>query len=282
MVRLQPEAMRGYLWNSGVPSDELDKFRQVWNKLHQDPRVPHRFADQSRCAFTLDPEQTHGVSAEPRIIQQANHPWALGTADIVGDLVEKSGNYTSLDDAVGNGQTWCETPVVRALNNLMAKMIDSRPGSGCFSPPDCEQSNTYLMNMFAARVFRDEENCGHPSPEGVHSDGNALTAMMFLGRDNVLPGTGTNRVFDNMMNLGSYDDFEFQRPGGLRDQHLIAETAFDTPFETVIILDRCVRHEGRPIQQAQLNRPAHRDMYLMFLRAPKCDGSDRITLGCDE
>jgi len=214
------------------------------------------------------------------IIQQANVAWKLTTEDLTGDLAGVSGEYTSLDLATENGRKWCETPVVHALNLLIAKLIDCRKEKGFYSPPECEQSNTFVMNMFAARTFCDVTKGidGDPSPEGVHTDGNAISAVMFMGRENVLPMTGGNRVFKPEMKFGKYDEMEFQRPGGLRDQYLIAETAFETPFETVILLDRVVKHEGQAFLQAELDRQAHRDAYLMFLRSPKLDGSDDIVL----
>jgi hypothetical protein len=286
VLQIQSEEMLSWLAMSGVSNVDLARFKQQWEGLCPDPFVLHREIDSARCAFTLKPVDTFGLktSAEPEFAHENNLPWNLSSEDMVCDYTDKPREFGDLSGKwkTQSGSNWCDNPVARAMNSLMVKLLDLRAGSGCHSPANCEplqSTSRFLFNMFAVRTFRDDSvgMIGDPSPEGVHSDGNAISCIVFVGRDNVLPGTGANRVFDADMPLGKYDEQEFQKPDGLQ-QHLIAECSMDKPFEAFVLLDRVVKHEGRPFIQELLSKRAHRDAYLIFLRSPNSDGSDRLQL----
>jgi hypothetical protein len=122
------------------------------------------------------------------------------------------------------------------------------------------------------------EHAGRPSPEGVHQDGGEITLVMAVNVNNVVPGTGTNRIWSLEQPTGEYSEDDFQRnsPGGFRERNLLHEAGMSAPWECRIVLDRKVKHEGTAFEQRDPSKVAQRDTYLMFIRRPRTNGSDRL------
>ena len=98
--------------------------------------------------------------------------------------------------------------------------------------------STELYKVFQA----DGASIGEPTPEGVHQDDQELVALTMVGRANV---TGAeSRIWD------------LRQPNGtLRD-----------PWDTLIFLDRKVKHKALPFEPAISDLPCHRSIMLHAAR----------------
>ena len=84
---------------------------------------------------------------------------------------------------------------------------------------------------------------------------------------------------------GNYNSTEFGKLNGTSAEgfswdNCIFNKMLVTPWETVFINDRMVKHEVRPFLQEDENCPAYRDVIVNFLRKPHVDGTDmKIVVG---
>ena len=85
---------------------------------------------------------------------------------------------------------------------------------------------------------------GDPSPEGVHQDSAELVCLMLLHRENCRFDSGGNRLWRLEQASGKPD------PEALDEgskSNLLFETVMRDRFDAIFLLDRRLKHEGRPI-----------------------------------
>jgi hypothetical protein len=124
----------------------------------------------------------------------------------------------------------------------------------------------YEAMQTAFRVVFDAQNdqYGDPGPEGVHQDSADVTAILLVGRDNVLGGV--NRVW------------ALEQPSGkscaedLKSDRLLLETTLLHPMDTLILCDRKVRHEVTSVVPRDATRRALRDVLTYELRRAPSNG----------
>jgi hypothetical protein len=105
-------------------------------------------------------------------------------------------------------------------------------------------------------IKQDED--GDPGPEGIHQDDAVLTVVTLIGRDNVKGGV--NRVWhlDQRNGKPSVEDLSSNR--------LLVEQVLLEPFDTLLVMDREVKHEATSISPEDPNLPAVRDVLTYELR----------------
>jgi hypothetical protein len=101
---------------------------------------------------------------------------------------------------------------------------------------------------------------GDPGPEGVHQDAALLTAIVLIGRHNVHNGSGRNRIWSLAQPNG--------KPKVVVQHHdnLIAEMTLQNPLDTLLVLDRKVKHEATVITPIEESLPAIRDVLTFEVR----------------
>ena len=79
---------------------------------------------------------------------------------------------------------------------------------------------------------------------------------------------------------GNYNSSEFGKingtpPEGFSWDNCIFSKMLTTPWETVFVNDRMVKHEVRAFLQEDETRPSYRDVIVNFFRKPHVDGTDK-------
>lgn len=103
---------------------------------------------------------------------------------------------------------------------------------------------------------------GNPGPEGVHQDDATLTVICLIRRNNVRGGV--NRVWTLAQPNGK------PLPSDIRSDNdrLVAEFLLQQPLDTLLVLDRRVKHEATDICPIDTRKVAVRDV-LTFEVRPK-------------
>ena len=141
------------------------------------------------------------------------------------------------------------------------------------------QSKTVINDHLLIKVNKttSAEEC--PSPEGVHQDGTEVTSVTLIERKGVTSG-GETRIWSLQAPTGNYDGIDadgnpIPPPPGFSWNNLVAKMTLKEPWETVYLLDRKVKHEGRPFDGI---RPCHRSIITQLLRKPLRDGADKMLI----
>ena len=98
-------------------------------------------------------------------------------------------------------------------------------------------------------------------PEGVHQDAAHLTAVVLMARENVADGTGGNRVWALEQPAGKPSEADIANAS-----RLLATTVLTARFDTLLVMDRLVKHEAWPIAPADDTRAAVRDVWTFEVR----------------
>lgn len=129
--------------------------------------------------------------------------------------------------------------VLVALQRLLFDVI-ARPSALRWS----DDPAAFEAMMTAFRVRRGGTGRfahGEPSPEGVHQDSAELTAIILVERRNVAPPSGGNRVWSLEQPCGKASAAD------AASSRLLASLTLLERFDTLLVLDRAVKHEGRPL-----------------------------------
>ena len=119
----------------------------------------------------------------------------------------------------------------------------------------------YEAMQTAYRVTKGPGANGDPGPEGVHQDSADLTVVMLIGRDNV--DGGVNRVWTLDQDYGK------PKESDMKSERLLLEHTLKDSFDTLLILDRNVKHEASSIFPMSGSAPAIRDVLTFEVRLKK-------------
>lgn len=154
---------------------------------------------------------------------------------------------------------------VRGLQRLFFEIL-ARPSAIEWraAPGTDEASRFYDAMMSGFRVAHSPATGfpGEPGPEGVHQDSAELTAVVMVHRRNVAAGSAGNRVWSLEQPAGK------PRPGDASGRTLLGALTLADRFDTLLVLDREVKHEALPIAPADPTAPAVRDVLTFEVRRP--------------
>lgn len=160
--------------------------------------------------------------------------------------------------------------LIKGLQQLIHKIL-SRPGTLDWHAADgSELVFETMMSAFRVAKAADEDltqvnEKAEPGPEGVHQDSADLTAIVLMDRTNVTIGSAGNRVWS------------LQQPAGkpcvadLHSSRLIASPVLLQRFDTLMVLDRKVKHEALPIQIPHGQQFGRRDVLTFEARRPMAE-----------
>jgi hypothetical protein len=114
-------------------------------------------------------------------------------------------------------------------------------------------------------------NC--PTPEGVHQDGAQLVFIMYMNSENMAPRSGESRIYSGEQPGGVLTR---EASGEARAKTRVAERNLLTPFESLVLCDREVKHDNRPIVAKDTTKPAFRDV-LVFWARPFNEDDAKVT-----
>jgi hypothetical protein len=102
-----------------------------------------------------------------------------------------------------------------------------------------------------------------PTPEGVHQDGADLVLVMFVNSSNMAPGSAESRLYDLSQDSGMLDHEQSLKA---RQETCLFEHNLTVPFESLIIHDRKVKHDNRPLESKESSADAYRDVLVVWAR----------------
>jgi hypothetical protein len=137
-------------------------------------------------------------------------------------------------------------PILKAYRDLLFQVV-----LPSFVQDDL---SNYSAMQTAFRVTHD------PGPEGVHSDDCILTAVTLISRNNCHPSSGKNRIWSLEQEYGkpSAQDLDSER--------LLYETTLSIPFDTILLLDRKVKHEVTLLEPYDDSNHIQRDVLTFEVR----------------
>lgn len=139
------------------------------------------------------------------------------------------------------------------LRQAVFSLLQS-PALGCADP------EAYDAMQTAYRVTKSANADGDPGPEGIHQDSAELTVVVLVGRENVSSDSGCNRVWSLEQPCGKPSQSD------LSSERLLFQTVLTDPLDTLLVLDRQVKHEASAIAPANVVLPAVRDVLTFEVR----------------
>lgn len=115
----------------------------------------------------------------------------------------------------------------------------------------------------SARPDGAQEDC--PTPEGVHQDGAEIVLIAFIGSKNMASRSGESRIYELEQLSGV-----LTREASIQAQKetRLHEHCMTMPFEAIILDDRNVKHDNKPILPEDESQDCYRDVLVMWGRQP--------------
>ena len=101
---------------------------------------------------------------------------------------------------------------------------------------------------------------GDPGPEGVHQDNCVLTSITMINRNNLTPSSAINRIWTLNQPYGKSKALD------LKSERLLYQSVLDNTLDTLILLDREVKHEVTSIEPADKRQAGVRDVLTYEIR----------------
>ena len=117
--------------------------------------------------------------------------------------------------------------------------------------------STELYKVFKA----DGASTGEPTPEGVHQDEQELVELTMVDRENMT--SAESRIWDLRQPNGQYNSYD--------ERHLLFKGTLRDPWDTLIFLDRKVKHVALPFEPAISDLPCHQSIMLHAVRQKYTD-----------
>ena len=160
------------------------------------------------------------------------------------------------------------SPLTRTMLRLMHEVLASgRDATAATEDVEACEDGRYEAMMTAFRVTKSVHEPkyreGEPGPEGVHQDAAVLTAVTLMRRDNVATGSGANRVWSLEQPAGKPSAADVANATRLLTSRVLIDR-----FDTLLLMDRRVKHEACAIAPADAAQAAVRDVLTIEVRAP--------------
>ena len=147
-------------------------------------------------------------------------------------------------------------------------------------------SNTTINIQDLFRVNKHLAEHAAPSTEGIHQDGFEITSVTLIKRHNVRSG-GETRIWNLQQPIGFYRNADFGESNnttvpdikGFKWSNILFRKTMTQPWETIVINDRKVKHEGRAFYSKEKGKPCYRDVIINNMRKPYLGGIDKMRIG---
>lgn len=291
-------------WDRTEPQRSLGDGSEVYP--YKGTLVSYYYLETSTSAGDeVGAHDTDSVDGDSPVVHVSRSATGLKEAGIAGEEglwvvenVDPTTNTTaelSADTLGRRHRAWPhdsdDNPLVYALQKLLGKLLSQPIEMGLKEAEPKEQAKSecnWEAMQTAFRVTKSPNRHGEPGPEGVHQDDCALTVVVLVGRENVAPGSGGNRVWsleqpcgkavpEEPEELNKVDAVENSRKSQAkqRDEQLLWEGMLERPLDAVFLLDREVKHEALPIEVLDIavnGGVARRDVLTFEVRrAPSRD-----------
>lgn len=253
---IEGERMIRILSAFGSTPESVESFEKVTENLPPDPTLDFRRARNGR--FCLDIEARHAYRTEFQ-------PFMLSVEeDFVRHDSGKIREFAEINDETQLNPTFKALLVFKSL--IAGDMqIAHRPLLDYASPK-------WICTVFHTRTITTRKLTGEPALEGVHSDGVDHTMTVFLGGENMTEDSAVTRFHDmREKNAVQWDAVDPALSLGQRQhRHFL---------DTILIVDHERKHSVSTIAAQDEDRPAWRDMLVVFTRKPCLEG--HVSAGYD-
>ena len=168
-----------------------EHLKETFANLAVNPAMDYKFAEEAAVHITDLTTPPTRLPIQPFILYEDDmkHP----------DKIEgKPRQYTERPSSYINGA------FLRAYARF--NFLLGGDAASCLPEWDADSPAMVVKQWPARTVRRAADGVGEPSPEGVHQDGCEIAMITFVGRDNVMKGTGRNRVWSLDQPLGNHTD----------------------------------------------------------------------------
>lgn len=145
---------------------------------------------------------------------------------------------------------------------LQSGKTSSSSQEGAVAASPSTSPSVFETMQTAYRVIKNAQVAGDPGPEGVHQDAATLTAIVLIQRQNVQGGLNRVWTLEQPNGMPSAEDLENSKG------RLIHQVVLENCLDTLLVLDRQVKHQATAIYPHDPNVPAVRDV-LTFEVRPK-------------
>jgi hypothetical protein len=242
--------MTDLLKEHGATEDDLQAFPKLWSQtMGDDPSYKFRKSTQTRWQFDKEFSTATRLDKAPFKLEYGNN---AVLKDQVREFAEGSEDFVTSS---------VHHAIVKVMGDLLYRTCN-----------DVEKDELgFISGFHQFRITFDPEpdetpegttaNC--PTPEGIHQDGAQLVLIMFINSDNMAPRSGESRIYRKEQEGGVLTRIASREA---REKTRLAERNLVTPFETLILCDRDVKHDNRPIVAADKTRTAFRDVVVFWTR----------------
>merc|ERR1712048_771728 len=152
-----------------------------------------------------------------------------------------------------------QNDAVQALMRFKAYCMASHPIE--IRPTTKVDSPEWITTQFFVRVNSSAALRGEPALEGVHKDGVEYVMTTFLGSKNMRGDSAVTYIHELEQETGlAWNEVD--------RRHIRGVAQHSNFLDTLLFLDRRVKHSVSSLFQKNRMEPAHRDILLLFTRKP--------------
>jgi len=239
----------------GATEADLNAYAGLWDRVGQDPTYSFRMSSQTRWHFQEDLNMLQRLEKAPFILTYGDN---AVLQDEVREFAEGSDDF--IDSTVH----------VAMMKFVRFFLKEVHGGSGT------EKGLGYISGSHQFRVKKDAEvaapeksanpdgtkkDC--PTPEGVHQDGASVVIVTYINSKNLAPRAGESRVYSKDQAGGP-----LSRTTSVEARQItrLAERNLVTPFETILLNDREVKHDNKPLELFDPSQSGFRDVHVIWAR----------------
>jgi len=247
-ARIDGFVMEDLLTEFGATQEDMKVFPSFWDKdkLGDDPTYDFRKTTQTRWNHT---EGFKNIDRLCRAPFKQNYGENATLHDLERNFPEAPSEF--LDSTV--------TKAFQRIMRVFLKNQSSKSGR--------DQTKGGLGYISGCHAFRIQtSNTGaveSPTPEGIHQDGAFIVMITYINSQNLGRHACQSRVYSMEQPAGPLDEAGEEEA---RAKTRLQECNLRTPFETLVLNDREVKHDNLPIKRDDENKDAFRDVLVIWAR----------------
>jgi len=244
-ISVDAPSMEESLQDLGATPEDFSSFLDTWNRLPPDPVYGFRQTTQTRVLI-----EEGKIERQPRAAFLIPYGENKQLKDMRREFAEAE-------------PAFLQSKTLHAVWRLMRQLVLANGKKGTPYISGCHQFRIIKRpdNLEELGPFGTVNNS--PTPEGVHQDGADLVLVMFVNSSNMAPRSAESRLYDLSQDSGVLDQEQSLKA---RQETCLFEHNLTVPFESLIIRDRKVKHDNRPLESKDSSADAYRDVLVMWAR----------------
>jgi hypothetical protein len=241
--------MRPILATLGATDEDLDGLKATSDNLAPDPTLSFRKSRNGRFMLDMDASVVRRLEFQPFVLSAAE-----------GFVRHDSGQLRRFRGIQDDLQSNTAFQALIRFKAFVTSGVDVNP-----RPMVDVSSKKLVTTVFHLRTVSNQSDIGHPAIEGVHSDGVEHTMTTFVGSENMRQDSAVSLILNNAHPNGvSFHDVD--------KQLVLGAAQHQDPFDTLLIADSERKHAVSEVFAKDPEKPATRDMLVVFTRHPFVEG----------